>query len=118
MSGYDHLKTHSYQPGEKCWLLVDKVNRPTGRWQGEIISASNNLIKAKITDQNILNTKLNHFFDKEPHQNYKVIPSNPYTDYLLDVIESLKITNEDAKITWEIREKALMDAFAAIGRNK
>lgn len=134
MGASDHCdKTHQYSVGDKIWVHVDDVNSPTGWWHGEVISVDvpstgydqSPRIQVKLTDlrleyeQELHPTKVNLWFNRQPSVNFNIYPRNPYTDYLIGSIVEMKKNIDNLNWKHSVREKALMDAFAAIGgKNK
>ncbi len=118
MSGCDKQKATVYTPGDLCWIIVDDVNSPTGTWFGEVLSFGPEpwAVRAKIIDSAVKNSSSgNLYFGKEPYVNYSVIPDSPYIRDLLEKISFLKNKIANIKAIRDVREKAFMEAFAAIG---
>lgn len=119
MAGSTHSKL---VVGEKCWIIVDDVNHPTGYWKGEVLNIveheTYSSIKAKITDGRIKDGHNCIHYDKEPTVNYSVLPQGEDFDWLLRRIQNLetilqiylKLLYKSSKnpFQWEVNNENLL----------
>lgn len=122
MSGSDWLNSkHEYKPSDPCWIIVDSVNSPTGRWRGEIVEFNLNPgpengyinIIAKITDPRVDENRGWSYIGRSPTVNYRVMPRNPYIDSLFEWIDGVEAKTEAIKRRANTREEAFKEAVAA-----
>ncbi len=103
--------------GDKCILVVDDVNSPTGTWWGTITSVDNDNYEAQITEGPFKMKEGFPIFSSEeagvvPHVNYSIYPNNEATRTLFNEISEMKKQvskkNHEAQI-WEKTHKQTME---------
>ena len=120
--GEDHL----YKVGDRCIIVVNDVNSPTGTWEGEVTFAAEEAtaesgyrrVRAKITDPKVKSRGAQvdyaRFFEAEPTVNYSVYPFNTFTRRLFDWIESLEGRLTASHNAAALREEGFKRALVAL----
>lgn len=132
MSDSDKTRTmflgedYVFTVGEKCFIVVDDVNSPTGTWEGEVTEVSEpgeytrtRTVKAKITDPRVKTfsrggSSYGWYFERAPTVNYRVYPFNTFTVYLFDRIERLEGQLEATRNAAALREEGMKRAIVAL----
>lgn len=109
---------------DPVWVIVDSVNSPTGMWEGEISGVSYSpynrpSYSAKLTDLRLKvredrSPMPRQFYGKSPTVNYRVLPRNEHTTYLIHTIEKLEAELGKVEHVRQVREVALLDALARV----
>lgn len=120
MAGLDWLNNnHQYKVGDPCWIIVNDVNRPTGRWKG-IVTVGNDLgllgasITAIITDERIPAATIarSSYLNRSPTENYLVLPRNLYIDHFWNLLDKAEADVIAGAVRARTREEAFKEALA------
>lgn len=115
MSGtaYTRLKQ-----GDPCWIVVDRVNHPTGRWRGTVLVVEERRASGSDTPWYQVTAKIvdHPTWHDPPNLHYDVYPVTADFTQLLDLIDSLREASKVAQTRAEARESALLDAMVALKR--
>jgi len=114
--------------GDRCWLIVDSVNRPTGIWKGEVLTVKERdggwegpwfEVTAKITDGRVKDHPelvTRGFFGHHPGGHYRVVPSNKEFDWLVKRIAVLEAKLQQMGSSAADREELLLTALERVTR--
>lgn len=117
-----------YELGEKVWVIVDDVNSPTGRWQGEVSVSEDRecygkmvpYFEVKLTDPRL--EKETNFgrswVGQTPTVNYSVLPRTPYIDKVFELLSRAEETARNTAYRARVREEAFKEAIAAASGKK
>lgn len=121
-SDYSNESDYVYKVGEPCWIFVNSVNSPSGRWRGEIVEFNGrsceangySSVVAKITDERCTENN-SWFIGRSPTVNYSVMPRNAHTTAFIELLEKAEADALTAARRTRIREEAFKEALAVVG---